>query len=302
MGRKNRSLQNEIFWESAKNNKESWLSYYRRFVELSVSMFEWQNLPETVDPRFLELTLFSDGKAVFFEDEVLGHLALRCMVGGKFTVYNVPTERRAYAVNGYNKALSDKDSVIIYNNYMRTNSMLDCETFAKRLYELDRAIDTNAKAQKTPILIECEENELLSMKNLYMKYDGNQPVIFARRGIDLDNSIKVLKTDAPFVADRLYELRTQIWNEAMTYLGISNVSFQKKERLISDEVMRGNGGTIANRYARLEARRLACEEINKMFNLDIWVNFREDFREMGDNDITDPTIDKEEEVEVFEGE
>ena len=91
-----------------------------------------------------------------------------------------------------------------------------------------------------------------------------------------------MRTDAPFVADRLYTLKTQLWNEALTYLGISNLNVQKKERLISDEVMRNQGGTIASRYSRLEARRQACNEINKMFGLDIWCDFRDDFREADD--------------------
>ena len=42
------------------------------------------------------------------------------------------------------------------------------------------------------------------------------------------------------------------------------------------------GGTIASRYSRLNARRKACEEINKMFGLNIDVDFREDFRQTDD--------------------
>ena len=68
----------------------------------------------------------------------------------------------------------------------------------------------------------------------------------------------------------------------LTFLGISNLNVQKKERLITDETIRSQGGTIASRYSRLNARRQACEEINKMFGLDIWVDYREDYREAGD--------------------
>ena len=110
------------FWESATLNNSNFKQYYNRLTELSISMFEWKNLPDTVDPRFLELTLFSDGQAVFFYDEDIGYLALQNILGGKLNVYRVPIERRAYAVNGYQKVLSDKDSVIIYNNYLHSNS------------------------------------------------------------------------------------------------------------------------------------------------------------------------------------
>lgn len=269
------------FWDSARLNKETYEQYVRRLTELSTSMFEWSNLPDTIDERFMEMTLFNEGACVFFEDEVLGYLALKVTLNGKWNVYNIPIERRAYASNMYNKNLTIDNSVIIYNNYLRTNSVLDVRMFARRLTELDRAIDVNCRAQKHPVVILCNEEQRLSMLNVYKEYDGNEPVIFGDKNLDL-NQITSINTNAPFVAQDMYELKNQYWNEALTYLGISNVSFQKKERLISDEVMRGQGGTIASRYSRLQMRRKACEEINKMFGLNISVDYREDFREADD--------------------
>lgn len=274
------------FWESAAVNNATFRQYYNRLTELSISMFEWKNLPDTVDPRYLELTLFTDGQAVFFKDEEIGFLALQNAKGGKFNVYRIPVNRRAYAVNGYQKDLTDKDSVIIFNNYLHNNSRLDVEMFARRLWNLDRAIDVNANAQKTPVLIQCDETQRLTMLNLYKKYDGNEPFIFGDKNLN-PNAIKTLKTDAPYVADRLYQLKTQIWNEALTYLGISNINITKKERLITDEVTRNQGGTIASRYSRLEARRDACKQINKMFGLDIWCDYREDYQALTEEVLTD---------------
>lgn len=294
-----RRKNDRAFWESGLMNAAVFKQYYNRLLELSISMFEWVNLPDSVDPRFIELVLFSQGQAVFFKDEVLGFLCLQCAANGNFDVYRVPLRRRAYAVNGYQKNLDSTDSVIIYNNYMRTGSKLDVEVFSRRLWNLDRAIDVNANAQKTPVLLTCDESQRLTMENLYLKYDGNQPVIYGQRGLDT-TGISVLKTDAPFVADKLYSLKTQIWNEALTYLGISNINIQKKERLITDEVTRNQGGTIASRYGRLEARREACRQINKMFGLDIWVNYREDYQQIEDGKETTEGDSEEQEVEVNE--
>jgi len=283
MGRKKR----DTFIESALMNNRTYIQYYNRLTELALSMFEWTNLPSSVDARFLEMCLFSEGKAVFFKDKVLGYLGLQCAISGRLNVYRIPINRRAYATNGYNKNLTDKDSVIIYNNFMHTNSKLDVEMFSKRLYNLDRIIDVNANAQKTPVLIKCSEEERLTMLNIYKDFDGNAPVIFGENDLNT-NGLTVLKTEAPYVADRIYELKTQIWNEALTYLGISNINTVKKERLITDEAIRNNGGTVASRYSRLEARRQACKQINEMFGLDIGCNFREDYRELDDEiDVED---------------
>lgn len=293
MGRK-RDLQ---FGESAYMNNRTYLQYYNRLTELAISMFEWQNLPETIDQRFLEMCLFCDGMCVFFQDEVLGYLSLQCMIGGKLNVYRIPMERRAYATNGYQRELDGTNSVIIFNNYLHTNSMLDVEMFSKRLYNLDRAIDVNANAQKTPVLIQCDESQRMTMKNLYKQYDGNEPFIFGSKGLDA-NGLKVLQTGAPYVADKLYELKTQIWNEALTYLGISNINVVKKERMITDEVTRNQGGTVASRYSRLESRRQACKQINEMFGLNIWVDYREDFQNIEEQE----NENEDEELEYRGGE
>lgn len=281
------------FGESLFNNREAWYFYAMRLTELSISMFEWENLPDTVDERFLELTLFTDGSAVFFKDEELGFLALKCMSNGYFNLYGIPRKRRAWAINAYQKSLNENDSVIIYNNMVHTNSIQPVEYYARRLWEIDRTIDVNCRAQKTPVLIQCTENQRLSLLNAYQKFDGNEPVIFSDKDFNIDNAIKALKTDAPFIVDKLYTYKTHLWNEALTYLGISNTNIQKKERLISDEVSRSQGGTIASRYSRLESRRQACRKINKMFGLNIDVNYRADYREQDDEFMIGGPTDKE---------
>lgn len=285
MGRNGRR-KNGNFWESAKYNNASFMEYYNRLTELSISMFKWTNVPETIDIRFLELILFGDGMSVFFKDEDIGFLSLRCMIGGHLNLYNIPDERRAYAANGYQMELDESNSVIIFNNKLHTNSVLTVENFARRLWNLDRTIDVNCNAQKTPVLISCDETQRLTLKNVYMQYEGNQPVIYADKNLN-PNSLKVLSTQAPYVADKLYQLKTQIWNEALTYLGISNVNMTKKERLISDEVIRNQGGVIANRNSRLKERQSACEQINRMFGLDMWCEFDDDMVLTNDEDYED---------------
>ena len=274
----------DLFNESAKLNRLSFDFYFDRLKELAISMFEWENLPDSMDERFLEMTLFEDGQAIVFRDDVMGMLGLQVMIGGPLNVYRVPINRRAYAVNGYqNPDLTPENSVIVFNNMLRTNSYRDVLFFARKLYEVDRAIDVNVKGQKTPKVILCDENERLTMLNLFMKYDGNQPFIFGSKNLDL-KSIQTLDTSSPYLSDKLYQLKTQIWNEALTYLGISNVNFNKKERLVSDEVLRNSGSTVSSRYTRLNMREKAADEINRMFGTDIRVKYREDVQLVDDGD------------------
>lgn len=277
--------KNKIPWESSYFNNRTYIHYYNRLTELAISMFKWNGLPDSVDPRFLELTLFSDGMAVFFKDDVMDkYLALQTMIGGNLDVYRIPKIRTAYASNGYNMRLDENNSVIIFNNMLHTNCLVDIELFAQKLYECDRTMLVNIKAQKTPVMITCDENQRLTMKNLYAQYEGNEPFIFGNKDIDMQK-VQALITGAPYISDKLYETKTQIWNEAMTYLGISNVSIIKKERMVTDEVSRNMGSTVASRYTRLEMRKQACKQINAMFGLNVDVEYRADVQAYTDVDM-----------------
>ena len=266
-------------------NMTSFIKYRNHLMMLAMSMFDWKELPKSINKRFLEKTLYMRGAAVFFKDEMLGFLCLPVAWAGPFDVYTDPKEYYAYSTSGYkSKILDESNSVIIWNNYLRIPSCYTVDFDAKRLANLEQAIDVNCNAQKTPIAVICSENERLTMLNLYAQYDGNAPFIYGQKDLNIKD-IKAISTGAPFVADKLYQMKMQVWNEALTELGISNVSYQKKERLVSDEVIRNMGGTIASRYTRLEMRRDACEKINELFGLNVTVDYRDDFRQTDDENM-----------------
>lgn len=265
------------FGESAKKNVNAYGHYLEQLLQLSVCMFEWKNLPPGIDEVFMERILFQRGSILFYKDEELGQFVALPYVGGApFDIYEIPYSRRAYSMNGYNWQGDNTNSVIIYNNMIRTDTYTTVERYAEKLWEIDRTIDVNQKAQKTPVLVQGTEKQRLTLLNLYMKYDGNEPFIFGDKNSLDDKPLTSISTGAPYLCDKLMELKSRYWNECLTYIGISNVSIGKKERLITDEVQRNNGGTIAMRHSRLNARKQACEKINAMFGLNIEVDFRDD--------------------------
>ena len=272
------------FWESANANAIAEQYYLSRLSELAMSMFKWGNIPDTVDTRFLEYTLFYEGCALWFKDESLlskflkqegGYLALQVALGGDLNVYRIPNKRRVYAVNGYQYRADQNNSVIIWNNMLRLPEYGRMMFYAKKLYEIDRAIDINVKGQKFPVAILCDESQRLTLKNVYKQYDGNEPFIFGDKNLDL-SAMQVINTGSPYVADKLQDLKNNIWAEAMMCLGIPNTPSQKKERLVANEAAVSQGGTLASRSSRLEMRKRACDEINEMFGLNITVEYNKD--------------------------
>lgn len=276
-------VRDTAFKSSLVDNKRAWNNYTYRLFEVAMSRGHWSRMPATVDLRYLEQTLINQGACVFFKDDVLGFLCLPVVLNGKLDVYGNPYDFMATSDTGYTKKLDVNTGVIIYNNYLRTSNIAEIRYYADRLYEYDRIIDVNVKAQKTPVLIKCDKNEILSMENIYQKYEGNQPVIYGKKSLHDDN-ISVLKTDAPYIADKVYTLKQNIWNEALTQLGIPNTDTTKRERMIRDEVITAQGAVIATRNSPEKMRQLACDKINEMFGLDVWYQF--------DNIEIDKSIDK----------
>lgn len=265
-------VRDTAFKSSFFDNKRAWNNYTFRLFEMAMSRGHWSNMPKSIDLRYLEQTLITQGACVFFKDDVLGYLCLPVVLNGKLDVYGNPYDFMAISDTGYNKKLDVNNGVIIYNNYLRMPNIAEICYYADRLYEYDRIIDVNVKAQKTPVLIKCDKNEILSMENMYQKYEGNQPVIYGKKSLNDDN-ITVLKTDAPYIADKVYTLKRNIWNEALTQLGIPNTDTTKRERMIKDEVISSQGAVIATRNSPEKMRQLACDKINEMFGLDIWYQF-----------------------------
>ena len=299
------------FWESANANSIAQQYYLSRLSELAMSMFKWKRLPDSVDPRFLEYTEFYEGATVFFKDDSLTnrnlsenergedgtYLALQVVLGGNLNVYRVPNNRKAYAVNTYNKQLDATNSVIIWNNMLRLPEYGRMMFYAEKLAQIDRAIDVNVKGQRFPIAILCDESQRLTMKQVYKQYDGNEPFIFGDKSLDL-SGIQVINTGSPYVADKLQQLKNNIWAEAMMCLGIPNSPSEKKERLVANEAKVSQGGTLASRSSRLEMRKRACDEINKMFGLDIDVEYNQDL----DMSTDDGDSSEQEESEGFDNE
>lgn len=242
--------------------------YVNRLQLLARSVFEWCNLPNNIEERFIERVLYEEGKLVFFEDEGLGIVATKVDESGPLNLYDNPTWIQPYAT-GFefeSRPIDYEECVFVRNNDMMLPTHDTIILYAMRLTEIVRSMDVNINAQKTPILIECSDKQLLTLKRVYEQYTGNEPAIFGDNQIDL-SGINCIKTDAPFVADKLADLKDRVWNEAMTFLGLNNANTQKKERLITDEANANNQLIMASANVMLKNRKLACEMINKHFNL-----------------------------------
>ena len=283
MGRKKYKCNNREFIDTAWVNDATYWDYLERLKKVAMSMFEWVNLPKSMNARFIEKCLYYHGTAAFLYDETLGYINTNCASSGQINIYGLPTSLNCYSfgyqetrrlytglrydeyANPINK--NEEECILVMNNWERTPTCSTLELFALRLYEAERTCDVNIKAQKTPVLLLTDEDQRLTMANLYMQYDGNKPFIFGDKNSLNSDTLRAIRTDAPFVADKLMSYKKEIWNEALEFLGVNTLSLEKKERLISDEASSNNELINLNLQSYLVPRQEACREFNEKYGL-----------------------------------
>ena len=254
-------------------NLATYEMYKRQMLTLAENVFEFENLAPFIDVSYLNKMLLRNGSVAFFQDEVLGLLALPYNVIGSLDVYERPLTIMARAMNGrYFRKLNKDEFVIMYDNNSRYPIYLDILQMAERIAMNKRTIDINIVQQRTPRIWKTSEDKKRSLKDVLEQTDSLIENIVTYDSIDIDD-MNVVLAPAPYVADKIDAHLDKEWAEFYRLIGIANVQYQKRERLIRDEVLSSQGGTIASRYSRFEPRKHAVKLINEKFKTDIKVKY-----------------------------
>lgn len=238
---------------------DRWLEH---LAQVSIASIEW-DVPDTIDPIYLERELYYHGKVIFFAVEE-GLVALSGFGTSMPNLYGIPVERTVRAKNGFTADLDQTNSVICYNNVTRTPGSVSALSYATRLAELDRIIQLNARAQKTPVLLKAPKEAQLTVENAYGSYDENAEVIRINNDYDPE-AISVLNLGVPFQGNELRSLQQSILEEFLRTRGIGSANAGKAERLNTSEVAAGNSGLLVCQRAILLPRLQACNLVNKRF-------------------------------------
>ena len=269
-------------------NYNTYMLYRREMVSLAENVFEFKNLPEFIDVAYLNQTLLKQGSIAFFKDEVLGVIALPYDVLGSLDIYGRPKTIMARAFNGrYFRKLNEGEFVIMYDNNGRYSLYLDILQMAERIAMNKRTIDINIIHQRTPRIWKTSQDKKKTVEDMINNIDGMEENVTAYDSLDIED-INVVLAPAPYVADKIDTHLDKEWAEFYRLIGIANLTEQKKERLIRDEMSASLGGTIASRFSRFEPRKHAIELINKKWKLDIEVSYYDG----------EPTTEKEVEEDV----
>ena len=254
-------------------NFKTYEMYKRQMLTLAENVFEFENLPEYIDTAFLNKKLLRTGSIAFFKDEVLGVIALPYTVLGKLDIYGRPRKIIAAAPNGtYRRTLNYGEFVIMYDNNGRYPIYLDILQYAERMAMFQRVMDINIAQQKTPRFWKTKTDKEKSFRDLVNNVDSFENLVITYDDIDLNDTTLVMEP-APYISDKVDLNKDKIYNEFLRLIGIANLSFQKKERNIKDEIQAMQGGTIASRFSRFEPRQKAVKQINEKFGINMKVKY-----------------------------
>ena len=254
------------------NNFKTYEMYKRQFLTLAENVFEFKNLPEFIDISYMNSCLLRQGAIAFFEDDILGLLALPFRNIGTLDVYGRPKKIEVYSQNGYTKVLDIGKFVIMYDNNGRYPLYLDILQYSERMAQATRVVDINLSQQKTPRFWKTTTEKERTIRDLINNVDSYSELVISYDDLDLEETTLNLQP-APYIADKVNLDKDRIYNEFLRLIGVANLNYQKKERNIKDEIQAMQGGTIASRYSRFEPRRKAVELINQKFGTQIEVNY-----------------------------
>lgn len=268
-------------------------TWFNRLYNIAISRFEWLNLPDTCNEKFIEQVLFFNGFMVGYKDTALSSfLIMPCTNNSVLDIFGYPAKVNAYGYNGYmaqnltpytitlGQEPTRADAALLYANYSRCPDLPAVLYFARKLTKIDRTIDVNINVQKTPYIISCGENQRLTVANMFKQVDNFEPAIITTKfyGLNGEKPINVMDLKPPFVADKMQTLKRQVYQEALTYLGIEANTSEKAERQVTEELTANMGETESMRQSPLASRKQFCKEFNKIYGTNIDVKFRSDLQ------------------------
>jgi hypothetical protein len=268
-------------------------TWFNRLYNIAISRFEWLNLPDTCNEKFIEQVLFFNGFMVGYKDTALNSfLIMPCTNNSVLDIFGYPAKVNAYGYNGYTsqnltpytitlgQEPTRADAALLYANYSRCPDLPAVLYFARKLTKIDRTIDVNINVQKTPYIISCGENQRLTVANMFKQVDNFEPAIITTKfyGLNGEKPINVMDLKPPFVADKMQTLKRQVYQEALTYLGIEANTSEKAERQVTEELTANMGETESMRQSPLASRKQFCKEFNKIYGTNIDVKFRSDLQ------------------------
>ena len=269
----------------------------REIREIHYTMFEYGNLPDTIDPYFIEEILQNgenkNGMIAWWrltgseasEGYPEGSLIVSdCSLGTNLDPYGRGMEVIAVTRNGHSRRFRSRfgdDVAIGYNNFTRRPCQ-DMQVTAETLAEIDVSIRFMIFYTRLYPIFKCaDEKERDKILNIFNRMEVGQPLTIVDKKLlaDLGVETSAIEMDnftQPELSNNIQyisKLREDVLRWHYTKYGQTVNGNSKMAQQTVDEVNGTVSASLILPLSMLEARRVMIEEVNRKFGTDITVDF-----------------------------
>ena len=271
MGRKNRGKRADFygdhFWQTDSYNFRTYNKNLDLLLALAINRFRWVGLPKTCDARYLERALHRNGIATLShkaDDATPVYTTLQALPNGQYNMYGIPIAWRAVGYDGLTDyPVTNENGELCYYSYSRVSPWNALEIYARKMAHYERTEDVNLSQQMKPFIGIAPQEKRLELINLLKQVEGGEPAILGdEKMLDLVNNVTVIDTKVPIITEELARSHQNVLNQALLYLGIPHLAFEKGERMIEDEARANTAPTNVMLLDCLQARREFCDKVN----------------------------------------
>ena len=274
-------------------NATAW--YFRRYlIQKIISVYEFKGIPEEWSKDYFLYTLFCFGFVAIVETDNFGVIPQHCSLFG-YDVFYRPTN-----VNIANPLLRGILTPRIGTQCALIRMQPDYGScwdivsyYADLLAMSTEALAVNITNSKLAYVFACEDKTTAeSFKKMYDQLQEGNPAVFADKKLFLDDGSPAWDTfqnnlKQNYIAKDILEDMIKIDARFCTEIGIPNVNMAKESGVTDNEVEANNIDTKTKASLWLETMQDGCRQANKLFGLDLSV----DFRYKGEEVVNDVSVD-----------
>lgn len=259
------------------------LFFDRYFFQKLFSVYDFK-IPEEWDSDYFRYTLFVMGYTVVFNTDILGVVNNHGALYGRNFYYR--PDRAIIA----NPMLKNTPELIIGRDCSLVKLAPDyrgaydvVSTFSDLAALILQAMGVNIVNTKLAYVMSSDNKAMAeTFKDMLSDIDSGQPAVAVDKALfDADGNPRWVMFNQnlkqTFLGNDLATLMQTIESMFLSFIGIRNVNYEKRERLISDEVNANNQNTQAIAKVWLDSMQESMKKTNDMFGLNLSVKLNDDY-------------------------
>lgn len=272
----------DTFFSKDKNRlkiNKTWnarLIFYR-LLSIVMGRFKY-TLPDTMDARFLELSLIQTGYAGVAKigEDIMN---LQVIAGSSFSPYGylVNYDLVDYMGRDYGRFVPDTpgqkdiaDSVFIMDNPRNVPPIFRIKWYAERLCAIQTSIDAAIKNLRAGCVVVCPKEQEGPVKRAFSAIDDGAAIVLSynENNAFIDPPKILTNPQTPEVLKTLLEAYDKTLANFLTEFGInSNAVINKLSGVSDNELLQNEEATDISLQQALECRRDGLERVEKMFGV-----------------------------------